>query len=150
MTGGQSDMGGDGSDGASVEGEVGAGLIGTSLGVLFFLGFLLVSAQLGISAYATSVMSSAAYDGGRIVARAAGSDGRLDASELSAAEHVASTRVADLAGRHATFRVVEVDVAASAVEVEVAAPRPRLMLGGGTIGSDLMVRRAVVRLEQLQ
>lgn len=130
--------------------ESGAGLIGTSLGVLFFLGFLLVAAQLGVSAYASTVLGTAAYDGGRVVAGAAGDDGVLDGAELAAAERRATARVADLIGPAATFEVIRVDSVASTVEVRVTAPRPRLLPGGGTIGSEQVSRRAVLRLEQLQ
>lgn len=130
--------------------EEGSGLLGTTLGVLFFLGFLLVAAQLGVSAYAATVVSSAAYDGGRVIAGAAGDDGVFDPTELSAAENAAARRVTAIAGPTATFRVLSVDVAASTVEVEVSVPRPRLLLGGGTIGSELLTRAAVLRLEHLQ
>lgn len=130
--------------------ETGSGLIGTTLGVLFFLGFLLVAAQLGVSAYAATVLSTAAFDSGRIVAGSAGDDGVLDATELAGAQHRAAARVADLVGPSATFQVVRIDVAASTVEVTVTAPRPRLLLGGGTIGSEQLSRSAVLRLERLQ
>ena len=100
--------------------------------------------------YATTVVTGAALDSGRIVARAAGADGVLDSEELGAAQAAAQRRVRDLLGDAARFTVVGVDLAACRVTVSVSAPRPRLLLGGGTFGSPTLTRRAELRLEVLQ
>jgi hypothetical protein len=96
-------------------------------------------------------VGAAAHDAGRIVASAAGSDGVLDGSaELAPATARAERRVRDLLGADASFRLLQVDGAASLVEVEVTAPKPFLLFGGGALGADTIASRAVVRLEQLQ
>ncbi len=47
----------------------GAGIFSSVFGLMFFLVFLLLATQLMWSLYATSVVTSAAYDAGRAVAR---------------------------------------------------------------------------------
>jgi hypothetical protein len=140
----------DGRRGGAAAGDTGSGVLGMSFGVLFFLGFLMVAAQVGVSLYSRSVVTSAALDAGRIVAAAAGPDGRLDPWELTAAEAEAAGRVRDLLGADAAFELAAVDVTAGTAEVSVRTPRPRLLLGGGTIGSELIERRVRVRLELLR
>lgn len=130
--------------------ETGSGLFGTSLGVLFFLGFLLFATQLAVSLYARSVLTSAALDAGRILADAGGADGTIDSAELADAQRQAERRVQDLLGNDADLRVDELDVAAGTAEVTVSTTRPRLLLGGGTLGSPTIERSVRVRLEQLQ
>jgi hypothetical protein len=120
-------------------------------GLLFFLGFLFLATQVLVGLYARSAVGAAAHDAGRIVASAAGPDGVLDGpAELGPARARAEDRVRDLLGEDAGFRLVRVDGAASVVEVEVTAPKPFLLFGGGTLGADTIAARAVVRLEQLQ
>jgi hypothetical protein len=131
-------------------GEVGSGVLGMSFGVLFFLAFLMVAAQVSVSLHARSVVTSAALDAGRIMASAAGPDGRIDGDDLAAAEAAAGHRVHELLGDDATFAVDAFDVVAGTAEVSVRTPRPRLLLGGGTIGSDVIERRVRVRLELLR
>jgi len=130
--------------------EQGSGVLGTCFGVLFFLGFLLVAAQITIGLYARSTVGSAALDAGRIVSRSAGPDGELDAGELRSAGHAARVRVRELLGDEATFALERVDLDAGEIEVAVQAPRPRLLLGGGTLGSAVVERRVVLRLEVLR
>ncbi len=124
--------------------------MGTCFGIMFFLGFLLLAAQITLGLYARSVVTSAALDSGRIMAGAAGPDGMVEPGELATAHAAAEGRVHSLLGPHATFELRSVDQTASVVEVAVAAPRPRLLWGGGTLGSDVIERRVRVRLEQLQ
>ncbi len=130
--------------------ERGSGVLGLCFGVLGFLGFLLLATQIAMSLYANTVVSGAALDGGRIVARAAGADGVLAPGELTAARSAAERRVRDLLGEAARFDVTEIDLAADRITVTVQAPRPRLLLGGGTLGSATVTRRAELRLEVLQ
>jgi hypothetical protein len=120
-------------------------------GLMFFLGFLFPATQVLVGLYARSAVGAAAHDAGRIVASAAGPDGVFDpADEVGAASLRAERRVHDLLGDRASFRLLRVDRRESLVEVEVTAPKPFLLFGGGTLGPDDIVGRAVVRLEQLQ
>ena len=135
---------------ASAASERGSGVLGLCFGVLGFLGFLLLATQIAMSLYANTVVSGAALDGGRIVARAAGTDGVLGPGELASARSAAERRVRDLLGEAARFDVTDVDLAADRITVSVQAPRPRLLLGGGTLGSATVTKRAEVRLEVLQ
>ncbi len=137
-------------EGGSVDPQAGSGLFGTWFGVLFFLGFLLFATQLAVSLYARSVLTSAALDAGRIVATAGGSDGRLDPGELAAGRRAAEDRVQDLLGDDATFALSALDPAAGTATVTVATTRPRLLLGGGTLGSAVIERSVTVRLELLR
>ena len=125
-------------------------MLGTSFGVMFFLGFLLFATQVTVSLYAKTVLTSAALDAGRIVATAAGSDGEMSGDELATAEAAANRRVRELLGSEATLTVLSVDQVKGRAEIVVAAPRPRLLMGGGTLGSDVIERRIEVRLELLQ
>jgi hypothetical protein len=120
-------------------------------GLMFFLGFLFLATQLLVGLYARSAVGAAAHDAGRIVASAAGPDGVIDDSaELGSATVRAQRRVQDLLGEEARLRVLRVDPGESVVEVEVTAPKPFLLFGGGTLGPDTIASRAVVRLERLQ
>lgn len=130
--------------------EQGSGVLAMSFGITFFIGFLLLAANVVALLYARSVVSAAAFDAARELSAAAGADGLLDRDELGAAEGRARQRVVDLLGSDATFRVIRVD--AERAEVEVAEPAPRLLFGGGGLASDdgLVVRRATSRLEVLR
>jgi hypothetical protein len=120
-------------------------------GLLFFLGFLFLATQVLVGLYARSAVGAAAHDAGRIVASAAGADGVLDGpAELAPATARAERRVRDLLGADASFRLLRVDEQADVVEVEVTAPKPFLLFGGGTLGPDNIAGRAVIRLERLQ
>jgi hypothetical protein len=120
-------------------------------GLMFFLAFLFLATQVLVGLYARSAVGAAAHDAGRIVASAAGPDGVIEGpDELSPATLRAQRRVHDLLGERASFRVLRVDQSESVVEVEVTAPKPFLLFGGGTLGPDTIASRAVVRLEQLQ
>ena len=133
---------------ADARAEAGSGVLGVSFGVLFFFGFLLFATQITVALYARSVVAGAALDAGRIVALAGGPDGVVDAGELTAARAAAADRVTDLLGADADFEVESIDTNTGRAVVVVRAPRPRLLLGGGTLGSPTIERRAVVRLEQ--
>lgn len=130
--------------------EAGSGLFGLAFGILFFLGFMLLATQVALALYARSVVTGAALDAGRILATSSGGDGRFEPWELAGARRAASVRVHELLGDEATLRVIAVDLDADVVDVEVRAPKPRLLLGGGTLGDDVVARRVTVRLEELQ
>jgi hypothetical protein len=120
-------------------------------GLMFFLGFLFLATQVLVGLYARSAVEAAAHDAGRIVASAAGADGVLDGGdEVGPASARAERRVHDLLGDRASFRLLRLDPTESVVEVEVIAPKPFLLFGGGTLGADTIATRAVVRLERLQ
>lgn len=148
---------------ARPEGTAGSGLLSMCFGLLFFLGFLLLATQVLVTLYVRSTVEAAASDAARILASAAvdegaagadlarpGGSGAPDLIGLTTAERDAAERVHELLGNRATLRVVRIDVAESLVEVEVTLPRPRLLLGGGTLGGDTIAQRASVRLERLQ
>lgn len=130
--------------------EAGSGLFGLAFGVLFFLGFLLLATQVALVLYARTVVTSAALDAGRVIAGSAGRDGLLEAGELRRGEAAAARRVHELLGDEATLRVLSIDTTAEVARLEVTAPKPRLLLGGGTLGSPTVVRQVTVRMEDLQ
>jgi hypothetical protein len=130
--------------------ERGSGVLGVSFGVLFFLGFLLVATQLTVSLYARSVVAGAALDAARLVALSGGTDGVVEADELAAGAAAATRRVGELLGDDAEVEIESVDAGSGRVVVAVRTPRPRLLLGGGTIGSPVIERRATARLERWQ
>jgi hypothetical protein len=71
---------------AEVDGERGTGLIGTVVGVLVFLSFLLFATQLVLSLYATSVVTAVTYDAAKTVAGAdagASDDARREATVVA-------------------------------------------------------------------
>ena len=71
---------------AEAGGERGTGLIGTVVGVLVFLSFLLFATQLVLSLYATSVVTAVAYDAAKTVAGAdagASDDARREATVVA-------------------------------------------------------------------
>ena len=128
--------------------ERGSGVLGVSFGVLFFLGFLLFATQLTVSLYARSVVSGAALDAARIVALSGGPDGIVGSDELATGRVAAARRVEELLGGDADLDIEVLDVATGRVVVVVRTPRPRVLLGGGTIGSPVIERRATARLER--
>lgn len=130
--------------------ERGSGVLGTSFGILFFLGFLLLATQVAVSLYARTVVHGAALDAGRLISLAAGSDGELQPGELATAERAAHQRVAELLGHDASLTVEAVDPVANRVTVSVEAPRPRLLFGGGTLGDPVLRETVELRLETLQ
>lgn len=130
--------------------EAGSGLFGLAFGIMFFLGFMLLATQVALALYARSVVTGAALDAGRILATSSAGDGRFEPAELAGARRAAAMRVQDLLGDEATLQVIAVDLEADVAEVEVRAPKPRLLLGGGTLGDDVVARRVTVRVEELQ
>src|SRR5687767_4705830 len=71
---------------AEAGGERGTGLIGTVVGVLVFLSFLIFATQLVLSLYATSVVTAVAYDAAKTVAGAdagASDDARREATVVA-------------------------------------------------------------------
>ena len=119
--------------------DTGAGLLGTSFGVLFFIGFLFFAVQLSFNLYATSVVTSTAYDAARSVAAQGGTP--PTEGELDAVEDTARNRLGGY-GRHATF---EWDLSDPAVvRLHVHVDNPRFVVPA--IGFDEIDRTVVVRV----
>lgn len=105
--------------------------------------------QLLVGLYATSVVTSAAFEGARRVA--SGRVDHTDAAAVAAAQRDAERAMRDLLGRYGDR--VTFDWSAStpeAVSLRVRARNPRLLLGGlpGTLGVDEIDRTVTVRREQ--
>jgi len=123
----------------------GAGLLSTSFGVLFFVGFLLFAVQLLFNLYATSVVTSAAYDAARSVATAPTQPATQQ--QLDAAVDHARTLLGSYRDR-ATF---EWDLSdADVVRLHVHAVNPRVLAPplDHLVGFDVIDRTVVVRVEK--
>ena len=121
----------------------GAGLLSTSFGVLFFVGFLFFAVQLTFNLYATSVVTSTAYDAARSVAAKGESpptQAMLDEAEASARQQL---------GRYGQDATFEWDLSDPAVvRLPVHVDNPRLVVP--TIGFDEVDRTVVVRVVHRQ
>lgn len=127
-------------------GDRGAGLLSTSFGILFFLGFLFFAVQLLFNLYATSVVTSVTYDAARSVA-ASGHVATQD--DLAAAE----ARARDSLGRYASRATFEWDLSdPDVVKLRVHAENPRFLGPGidSLAGFDVIDRTAVVRVEEFR
>ena len=131
--------------------DQGTGLVATIAGVSVFLVFLLFAVQLIIGLYATSAVTSAAFDGARQVAGHRVDHSRPDA--VAAAQRSAEQRMRGELGRYGqqvTFDWSGSD--ASTVVLRVQAPAPRVGLPGvGQLASLSHIDRLVrVRIEELR
>jgi len=123
----------------------GAGLLSTSFGVLFFVGFLLFAVQLLFNLYATSVVTSAAYDAARSVATAPtqpATDEQLDA----AVDHARS-----LLGKYRDRATFDWDLSdPDVVRLHVRAVNPRVLAPplDHLVGFDVIDRTVIVRVEK--
>jgi len=125
----------------------GAGLLGTSFGILVFLGFLFFAVQLLFNLYATSVVTSATYDAARRVATVGHNATQADIDKSEAAAR-------DALGGYAQRVRFDWDVASdpSVVRLHVKAKNPRF-LGPSIdtlVGFDEIDRTVVVRVEEFQ
>ena len=125
----------------------GAGLLGTSFGILVFLGFLFFAVQLLFNLYATSVVTSATYDAARRVATVGHPATQAD---VDAAE----TNARDALGGYAHRVTFECDVTSepNVVRLHVTATNPRF-LGPSIdtlVGLDEIDRTVVVRVEKFK
>lgn len=130
---------------AKAERERAAGLLSTSFGLLVFLGFLFFAVQLLFNQYATSVVTSAAYDAARSVATAPeqppGAE-RLDAAEAHARS---------LLGAYHQRVSFEWDLSdPDVVRLHVRAVNPRLLAPpiDHLVGHDVIDRTVVARVER--
>ena len=125
----------------------GAGLLGTSFGILVFLGFLFFAVQLLFNLYATSVVTSATYDAARRVATAGHPATQADtnAAEAAAREEL---------GRYASRVTFTWDLASdpTVVKLRVVAANPRFLGPAidSLVGFDEIRRTVVVRVEEFQ
>ena len=125
----------------------GAGLLGTSFGILFFLGFLFFAVQLLFNLYATSVVTSATYDAARHVATL----GRpATQSDLTTAESEARDQLGAYADR-VTF-TWDVSSDPSVVKLLVVADNPRFLspVLDSFVGFNEIRRTVVVHVEGFQ
>jgi len=125
----------------------GAGLLSTSFGILFFLGFLFFAVQLLFNLYATSVVTSTAYDAARQVATQGHQPTQSDCDE-------ATSRARDELGRYAQRVRFDCDVTSDVdvVTVRVHAENPRF-LGPSIdsfVGFDVIDRQVSVRVERFR
>jgi Flp pilus assembly protein TadG len=127
--------------------ERGAGLLSTSFGVGVFLVFVLFAVQLLINLYATSVVTSVAYDAARRVA-VSGSHPPTPEEEQAAVDHARAQL--GRYGADATFEWRNDDPGVVKLHVRVVNPR---LLGPGVdqlVGLDVIDRTVVVRVESKQ
>jgi hypothetical protein len=123
----------------------GAGLLGTSFGILVFLGFLFFAVQLLFNLFATSVVTSATYDAARRVATVGHPATQSDIDKAEAAAR-------DALGGYARRVTFEWDVASdpNVIRLHVRATNPRF-LGPSIdtlVGLDEIDRTVVVRVEE--
>jgi hypothetical protein len=123
----------------------GAGLLSTSFGLLFFVGFLFFAVQLLFNLYSTSVVTSAAYDAARSIATAPQqpvTPRQLD----DAVEHARS-----LLGRYRDRAAFDWDLTdPDVVRLHVHAVNPRMLAPplDHLVGFDSIDRTVVVRVER--
>jgi hypothetical protein len=125
-------------------GDEGSGLIGTIGAVVVFLAFLLFAVQLLVGLYGRSVVTSAAYDGARLVAGHRSSD-------RVAARTDAEQRMRQLVGGldpQFDWSGSDDDI----VVLRVQADNPRFMLPGfaGPLATDHIDRTVTVRVERVR
>ena len=125
----------------------GAGLLGTSFGILVFLGFLFFAVQLLFNLYATSVVTSATYDAARRVATVGhpATKADMDAAEAAAREQLGQY------SRRVTF-TWDVTSDPDEVKLQVVATNPRFLGPSidSLVGFDEIRRTVIVRVEDFQ
>lgn len=123
----------------------GAGLLGTSFGILFFLGFLFFAVQLLFNLYATSVVTSTAYDAAREVATRGHEPTPADCD-------AAVARAYGRLGRYASHVLLTCDADPDVVTVIVHAENPRFLgpVIDSFVGYDVIDRTVSVRVERFR
>lgn len=127
--------------------DEGAGVVGAAAGFTAFLAFLLFAVQLLSNLYATSVVTSATYDGARLAAEAG--DHALDPGH----RHQVEQHVRDLLGDYgngADFDWSGSDTQVVRLRVSVDNPSFLLRSLPAELPFDTVDRTATVRVEQLQ
>ncbi len=127
----------------------GTGLFSSIAGVLVFLAFLLFAVQLLFNLYATSVVTSVAYDSARLVATS-GID-FTDAAGFNREKVQAEQHARQLLGKYASRVTFAWDgTTTSVVRLHVHAENPHFLLPsvGGSVGFDTIDRTVTVRVER--
>lgn len=122
----------------SASDERGAGLIATIAGVSVFLVLLLFCAQLLFNLYATSVVTAAASDAVRIVARAGGEPGAQEVARATAEAHAR-----ELLGRYADRVGFEWTLGEREVALHVTAENTNFLFGSLALDAMQTVDRTV-------
>jgi hypothetical protein len=127
-----------------VRDDRGTGLVSTLAGVTVFLAFCLFAVQLLVGLYATSVVTSVAYDAARSIATSGtpASDDRLAEAEAGAREQL---------GRYGDQASFEWDVSdPDVVRLRVRAVNPRFLWPqiDRLTGADAIDRTVTVRVER--
>lgn len=99
-------------------GERGTAIVGTFIGATIFLVLLLFSVQFLVRLYATSVLTSAAFDAAQEVATSPGNQ----SDEIAAAEASARLRLGSFGAAHTTFTWEEVDAQRVVLRVQAESP----------------------------
>jgi hypothetical protein len=128
--------------------DAGTGLIASFAAVVVFLAFLLFAVQLLVGLYATTSVTSAAFDGARLVA--GDRVDHADAVALAGARQAGEARIRSELG--AFGRTASIDWSGSTdqeVEVRVQGNAPRFLFPGlqDTLGTDHIDRTVRVRVE---
>jgi hypothetical protein len=127
---------------STTSGESGAGLLSSIVGVTVFLVLLLFAVQLALNLYATSAITTVAFDAAREVA---GSDGGVDSTERAEARARSLLGRFESGGGELDFRW---DTSRpDAVVLEVIAERPP-MLANVRFPFQRIERTAFVRWER--
>lgn len=132
-------------------GDDGVGLVGSLAGVVVFLAFLLFAAQLLVNLSATSMVTSAAYEGARLAAGRGVAQG--DVAAQQEARRRGEERVRALLGRFGDR--VRFDWSGSTGDVvvlRVQAEPPSVLLPAlpAELGFDRIDRSVQVRVEDLR
>ena len=134
-----------------VRGDRGSSLLTASLALLLFLAFLLFAVQLLLNLYDTSVVTSTAYDGARVVASHTVDHG--DPASVHRAERRAEQEMRALLGPQgvrATFDWSQSDADQVAVRVQLDPPRFGSTAFGSRIPFSHIDRTVRVRAEELR
>lgn len=131
-----------------LDGDDGTGLIATLAAVLVFLALLLLAVQILVDRYATTALTSAAFDGARMVAGAR-SD-HADPEAQAAARVRAEAAMRDELGQFG--RTMQIDwrgTDADTVQVRLRGDAPRFLLPGlaHDLGAEHLDRTVRVRVE---
>mgnify|MGYP005813844175 CR=1 FL=1 len=129
----------------------GTGLLALSAGVLVFLAFLLFAMQLLIGLHARTSVTTAAFDGARMVATAP--IDHSDPGQVRTAQVRAEQRVRSLLGRMGTQATIDWSGSTGdAIAVRVRVAPPRFLLPGlsSVAGTRTIDQTARVRVEQVR
>lgn len=121
--------------------DEGASAITTVFGVVIFLGFLMLATQVLMHLYASSTVSSAAFD----AARRASAEGGVGCGDAEA-------RASQLLGDYGERAAVACSASDEYTSVTITAPTPARLIDafGVTLGTDTIQHTARVRTEQFQ